>query len=652
MMRWLLAPALLLAVPLGLAQAEYLIIVGNLGLSKESADSARPGFPGGGPPGFPGMGKGGPPGFPGAGNRGGLGAIGGPPGFPGGGNRGGPPGFPGAGAGGGFPGMGGFPGGAKGGGSGEDLTGTPLNVVAIIEVAVNNQQRFTQGKWVEVRHNLMAPEAARCFLKDLTDFSVAKIMAVKTVNQQFKEKISKFEKEESLKKTEDWLGLATWALEHGSVKHFSEVMDRVEKKDKDNAIVQTYLKAKQALERPVAKENDAKLWMNKLNERFKSVQSDHYTLIHRADNDKSPEVTTLLDHLEGNMKAFYYWFALRGKTLPVPDQRLVVALVSSEFDRKLEIFGSPSLVGDGFYVLRDNIAIFSQKPIDPDYKALDERTKDIFVKHPRGRLLKGKTIQSENGSGTDIDMTATYQTYALLHKALEEDWERATVSHEGTRQLIVGAGLLTKGVVAPQWVDFGMASFFATPKGAPWSETGAQNTTYLPLFRDWGLKALGSNSSKTAAEALKNTVTDKYFRDAAKGKTPAEKEALLKKARTMAWGLSYFLARNRLEDLLQYYQELAKLPRDLEFDDQVLMEIFARSFKLMVDETGKKIDQTKLEQLAETWRSTVSTTTLEHEELIKEAAKMVAAQNQPASGSTGAGNRGAGIGGKLGGGGE
>jgi hypothetical protein len=584
------------------------------------------------------------------GNRGGPGAIGGPPGFPGGGNRGGPPGFPGAGAAGGVPGMGGFPGGAKGGGSSEDLTGTPLNVVAIIEVAVSNQQRFTQGKWVEVRHNLMAPEAARCFLKDLTDFSVAKVMAVKTVNQQFKEKLSKFEKEESLKKTEDWLGLATWALEHGSVKHFSEVMDRAEKKDKDNAIVQTYLKAKQALEKPIARENDAKVWMSKLNDRFKTVQNDHYTLIHKAD-DKSSEVTTLLDHLEGNMKAFYYWFALRGKTLPIPDQRFVVALVSSEFDRKLEIFGSPSLVGDGFYVLRDNIAIFSQKPIDPDFKALDERTNDIFRKYPRGRLLKGKTIQSENGSGTDIDTTATYQTYALLHKALEEDWERATVSHEGTRQLIVGAGLLSKGVVAPQWIDFGMASFFATPKGAPWSETGAQNTTYLPLFRDWGLKILGSNSSKTAAEALKNTVTDKYFRDAAKGKTPAEKEALLKKARTMAWGLSYFLARNRLEDLLQYYQELAKLPRDLEFDDQVLMEIFARSFKLMVDETGKKIDQTKLEQLAETWRSTVSTTTLEHEELIKEAAKMVAAQNQPASGSTGAGNRGAGIGGKLGGGG-
>ncbi|MFL5245344.1 MAG: DUF1570 domain-containing protein [Gemmataceae bacterium] len=665
MMRWLLATGLLLAVPFGLAQAEYLIIVANLGLSKdgETAKPGAPGFPGGNLPGFPGAGgnRGGLPGIPGGANRGAAGAIGGPPpGFPGGmGNRGGPPGFPGGagnrggagfpGAGGTMPGMGGFPGG-KGGGSGEDLTGTPLNVVAIIEVAVSSQQRFTQGKWVEVRHNLMAPQAAHCFLKDLTDFSVAKVINVKTINQQFRERLSKMEKQESLQKPEDWLKLAKWSLEHGSVTHFSEVMDRIEKKDKSNATVQTYLKAKEALEKPVTKENDAKPWMSRLNDRFKMVQSAHYILIHKADNDKSPEVTALLDHLENNMKSFYYWFALQGKTLPVPDQRFVVALINSEFDRKMEIFGSPSLVGDGFYVLRNNIAIFSQKPVDPDFRALDERTNDIFRKYPRGKLLKGTTVKTENGAGTDMDATATYQTYALLHKALEEDWERATVSHEGTRQLIVGAGLLSQGVMAPQWIDFGMASFFATPKGAPWAETGSENTAYLPGFRDWGLKILGSNSSKIAAEALKNTVTDSFFREAAKGKTPAEKQALLKKARTMAWGLSYFLAKNRLDDLLQYYQELAKLPRDLEFDDQVLMEIFARSFKLM-DESGKKVDPMKLEQLAENWRSTVSATPLEHEELIKEAAKMIGAQNQGPPGTAGAGNKGPGVGGKLGGGG-
>src|SRR5206468_6281233 len=144
-------------------------------------------------------------------------------------------------------------------------------------------------------------------------------------------------------------------------------------------------------------------------------------------------------------------------------------------------------------------------------------------------------------------------------------------------------------------------------------------------------------------------VTDQFFRDVAKGKTPTEKEALLKKARTLAWALSYYVARNRLDDLMTYYQELAKLPRDLEFDSQVLMEVFAKSFKLM-DDSGKKVDQAKLAKFAEAWRGVIGTTALEHAELIEEASKMLAAQNKPASTTPGAGPP-RGPGGKFGGGG-
>ncbi|HEV3237209.1 MAG TPA: DUF1570 domain-containing protein [Gemmataceae bacterium] len=662
MKRWLLAPVVLLGVPLGLAQAEYLIIVANLGLSNETSSvSTRPGFPGapggagfaggkgggapggfrGGPPGFPGGAGGGPPGFPG-------GVGGGPPGFPGGGGfpGGAPPGFPGGGRppGGGamgmMPGFPGFPGGGKSGTGGDDLIGAPLNIVAIIEVKVDNRTGFMKGKWVDVRHHW-----GHSLIKDVTDFSVAKVMNVQTVNRQFLEKLQKYEKEESKKETKDWLDLATWALEHGLLDHFAKMIDRLEKKDKDNPTVQALLKTRANLEKPMTKANDAAQWMNKLS-RLKPMTSAHYTLLHEATSDKSPEVSGLVDHLENNLKSFYYWFALRGKVLPVPEERYVAVLLNSEFDRKVEIFGNPSLIGDGYFVRHDNVAIFSGKPIDPDFQALIERTKDVWAAHDHAKALKGTLIvKNPQNYQVDSDKTATVQTYALLQKALEEDWMRATVSHEGTRQLLVGAGLITKGVTIPQWIDFGMGSFFATPKGAPWAATGVQNFTYSPLAREWAMKATGS---KTPADALQGVVTDRYFRDVAKAKTPAEKEALLKKARTMAWALSYYVARNRLDDLFVYYQELAKMPRDLDFDDQVLMEVFAKAFKLM-DESGKKVDQSKLEKFAENWRSVISSTTLEHPELVEEASKMLAAQNKPAGAGPGgrvppAGNPGGGGG--------
>src|SRR5262249_36336733 len=160
------------------------------------------------------------------------------------------------------------------------------------------------------------------------------------VNQQFSEKFQKFEKEESLKKTDDWLELASWALEHGSLDNYFKVMTRLEKKDKDHPIVKAYLKTKEALERPIAKGDNAPLWISKLQTKnsFKILPKDHYTLLHQT-ADNAPEVTALLDHLERNMKSFYYWFAMRGKTLPVPDQRSVVVLLSSpsDFDRKREV---------------------------------------------------------------------------------------------------------------------------------------------------------------------------------------------------------------------------------------------------------------------------------------------------------------------------
>jgi hypothetical protein len=669
MKRWLLAPVLLLAVPLGFAQAEYLIIVANLGLSTEGGSTltARPGFPGapgggaagflgggnrggppaggfqgGRPPGFPG---GAPPGFPGGGGM--------PPGFPGGGTM--PPGFPGGNVGGrppggaigNMPGMGGMMpgmpgmGGGKGGGT-DDLTGAPLNIVAIIEVKLANRTGFARGKWVDVQHHW-----GHAWIKDVTDFSVAKVMAVKTVNRQYQEKLATYEKEESKKETKDWLDLGTSALEHGLLDHFTKLIDRLEKKDKDNPIVQALLKTKANLERPSNKANDAGFWMSKLS-RLKPLTSPHYTLLHEAASDKSPEVSGLINHLENNMKSFYYWFALRGKVLPVPEERFVAVLLNTEFDRKMEIFGNPSLIGDGYFARRDNVAIFSGKPQDPDFQALLERTKDVWAANNQAKALAGTLmVKDKQTYQVDADKTATVQTYALLQKALEEDWMRATVSHEGTRQLLVGAGLVTKGVTIPQWLDFGMGSFFATPKGAPWAATGVQNFTYTPLAREWAMKATGT---KIATEALQGIVTDQYFRDvAAKGKTSAEKDALLKKARTLAWALSYYVARNRLDDLLLYYQELAKLPRDLDFDDQVLMEAFAKAFKLM-DDSGKKVDQDKLARFAENWRSVISSTTLEHAELIEEASKMLAEQNKPSSATPGGAGPARGPAGKGGGG--
>jgi len=81
-----------------------------------------------------------------------------------------------------------------------------------------------------------------------------------------------------------------------------------------------------------------------------------------------------------------------------------------------------------------------------------------------------------------------------------------------------------------------------------------------------------------APVALTKVVTDQYFREAGSAKDKEQKAGLLK-ARTLAWSLAFFLPREAGRPAA-YFRELDKLPRDLEFDGDVLLGAFARRFDL------------------------------------------------------------------------
>src|SRR5262249_4413255 len=145
---------------------------------------------------------------------------------------------------------------------------------------------------------------------------------------------------------------------------------------------------------------------------------------------------------------------------------------------------------------------------------------------------------------------------------------------ECTRQLIAAVGHLPRSVQAPQWNDFGMASFFETPRGAFWSGVGAPSWVYLTQYKQWE----NAKKLEDPVKSLLNVVTDRYFREA---ETSKHKQTTLMKARTMAWALNYYLMHKKLGGLVRYYQELREMPRDLEIDEGVLLQTFARAFDLL-----------------------------------------------------------------------
>src|SRR5438132_799386 len=71
-------------------------------------------------------------------------------------------------------------------------------------------------------------------------------------------------------------------------------------------------------------------------------------------------------------------------------------------------------------------------------------------------LVSGK-IWDRPGAKQNPANIAILQTLALVQKILEEESERTTITHEGTRQLLAASGVLPRSVQAPDWVQYGLA---------------------------------------------------------------------------------------------------------------------------------------------------------------------------------------------------
>lgn len=672
MKRWFLVLAGLLGGAFGLAHADYIKIVLNVGGSPDARPGAQPGQP---PPGAGGeLGQGGPgtggapsgrlpglggPGFgPGAGGspddgRGGGGTPGlGDPGGPGAGRLPGAGGDLGSGVPGG-PGTGRLP------GAGGDL-GDTLNPNA---AAAMSQGLDTRAIWVEAIVEYDAKEAkpdktrALYLIKHkfgqtwipipmpnspnvrvlrqgpITAFVTPEYRLIhikgQTIAQRYEQKRKDMAKAKLDANAQALLDLAQWCLQHGLLEEVPKVMERAAKADPKHPVVLAFQKTQAALVRPLKPDDDAEVWRDRFG--LKTLEGGaHYRVLYEESLEPA---TRFRARLENNFRAFYYWWALKGQVLPIPEQRLVTLLIENQetFDRQhRDIFNSPTMAADGFLARRDNVAVVSSIRLDNMFDSLTKYSRPKILGLSKDALREGKGWTKTKG----ILDVASAQTLLLMQDALQDESEHMTATHEGTRQLIAAAGLLPRAVVAPQWVDFGMGSFFETPKGAFWPGTGAPHWLHLAL-----LKQLEKDKKLDKPDvALKGIVTDRYFLEAAalaekeraeREKTSADRpteadkdkdtaEKSLAKARAQAWGLTFFLAQQRLPQLLRYYQELQQLPRDLHFDEDVLWLTFARAFDLMDHAKPGQVDGGKVYKLASQCQQFLRVTPLPAAELQRD----------------------------------
>jgi hypothetical protein len=660
-----IAPLLGLLLAAGTASADFLLIKINTNQAPPSLPDGKtqgagvpmmPGMPGGMIGGIGGIG-------PGAG--GGAGRLGGLGGGPGGGA---PPGFGPGGALGGFGGgagrLGGLgggpgggappgfgPGGPGAGGAGQPGAGNPQAppedpdakwVYVYVEAknlhaAPNGSAATFDHKWGKRGYMVSVPNVI--YFLPLQDKPFAK---------KFEEKYKKKESREPAA----LLDLANFALDHNLAKEFHTAMDELAKLQPDDPLVKNYLRVQKALKNPLTQDDPA---LKKLLEELRAdglrpVISDqgHYVLYTKlaAEPQHDAFIRQKLARLEETFENFYYWFAMRkGAEQPtLPAYRLVAVMAKpDEYVSRLVNWGSPPSVADGFTPKRDNIVFFSSKRQDAATEKIEKELKALFLKFAGAgvtsdALISGKIWDDKAKVATMSSQIAYAQALMVTQKALDEDTERATISHEGTRQLLVASGMFPRHVDVPDWVLSGLSSFFETPEQAVYPGLGLPSSTHLISFKYLFRKnhKLGNN-----ADVLYNVLTDRYFDLARRATEEAEEhkddEKLAKKAkdawelaRCTSWAFVYHLASNdEVNQLVTYGKLLSALPRDMDLNESVLQACAAKAFKLGSPQDASRFDAAGLQSRADAWFKQMQNLVLEMYQVEEFHMKLRAELDQP-----------------------
>lgn len=445
--------------------------------------------------------------------------------------------------------------------------------------------------------------------------------------QGYKKK--KEEKPDDKKDADDWRDLAGWCLKHGMIKEFEGAIDGLRSKAPDDPVAANVGKVKEAMDRRPEKDDPRLAAIRKALGGFEEMTSpqNHYALLYQSDTGliSKPELSEGLAMVENHYRGFYYWFAFRGRVLAVPDYRLGIIMITHANDFKTlrtTVFDSPPVVGQGFYSPRENVLVLCGERLDPAAQFLRTYVADLASREwVPSKLINGPSLRGAVPPRTPPREIATAQTKVLLAKALWANAQAATLTHIGTQQLLSGSGLIPPHVQPPQWLSFGMASFFEKPKEAYWAGFGGPNWLYLPWFKKLA-------KTEDPGIAIRKVITDQYFAEIG----PAEEPDKTTKARAMAWSLTYYLADKQSGGLRRFVDELAQLPRDMVFDESTLAAAFARAFNLLQSD-GTTIDGDKLTELGRRWFGDMQLQKLDYNEnenrLVKELRRKQAEQRKP-----------------------
>ena len=599
--RRLLGALALLAMVAGLsARADYIIIQVNLNGEYRpltSAAGAAAGMGGGsGTDGILGGSAGGAPAGPG--------------GPPGGGGPGGPGGKPGP--------MAGGPGFPPGAGGGTGLPGAfaqlpPEYVFVVVEITKNDLMAdLTNAVGAPIRRLATSSGSGIAFNFDTGNPVHVALLKDEggTVMPSVDKRLGRFITNLGTKgrtKQEESLEISMWALQHGLLKRFEEGMTSLQRDAKTAKVpgVAAWTQASKSLEGSIPPNPMADVLRRRFTESRQQVDGKYCSIITDKPAQAIEEVQKVANQVDEEIRSIYGWFAWHGIAMKPLRQKVLVVMGEKVVPRAGEarfhdVEGGTNLRGTP-YSLQQVVVN------DPHLRNIQQRLKQFSLK---GWNL-AKLLKLEPRSYPDVVSTAGLELPKLCDvayvsmlniasEALRTETERADRTFLVATQLLPLVGDLPDGVIPPAWLEYGMGATFQTPTATPWTTLGMGHSVYLPLFKEL---ARAKKLEAAPADALKNTVCDTYFRQAAN--LPGNK-ALAAKAHATAWSFFYYAARKQPTLLSAYLKELGQSPRDIELTEETLWGCFTRSF----------LKDRKLEDIAREWDVFIRQEPLEGERMF------------------------------------
>jgi hypothetical protein len=406
---------------------------------------------------------------------------------------------------------------------------------------------------------------------------------------------------------EDYLDLADTCLQVGLPDKCIEVLNELDNfvshADTKKMIVPerarralgAYALVKPILSADVTRADKAKTWKTKLGYPAMAV-TKHYALVHNSEDPARDGVQRRLAALEDTFKTYYLLFALKGKALPAPSEKMVAILVDrpDTFTKQMHTFEASDLIADGFHARQENLAIFSPTRLDRASRNYEQVMREVY-KQNSTELLKGdfpKMPREKEKLEQKVAEVARAQVLSLVEQALREESEIATATHEGAAQLLAETGVLPRNTNAPEWLRFGLASLFEMPKGPfPGKTITLVKQSFYPgaggpnwAWRRYLDELLADRLiSDVPAKEVLECMTDVYFRHAhevAKTGTETEAHTAMAQARCMAWGVTFYFFTEKFDAFDAFLTDLANRPRDVELDHFAVMSALNRAFDL------------------------------------------------------------------------